>query len=71
MHPLISLINGTNNSKAIKPPVGRHVLDFYKTSFSSDLKAKIKYGQEYYDFNEGGMLSTPPHQIIGDGESIN
>jgi AraC family transcriptional activator of pobA len=29
------------------------------------LGGKLKYGQDYYDFDEGGLLFAAPNQIIG------
>ncbi|MFB5946440.1 helix-turn-helix domain-containing protein [Albibacterium profundi] len=65
-HPLISLIN-FNECKFFNPdnaPV-YDVLDFYKIAFSTQSIGRLKYGQGYYDFDEGTMLFTAPHQLIG------
>ncbi|RZJ66915.1 MAG: AraC family transcriptional regulator [Flavobacterium sp.] len=64
-HPLISLINGTENRTQICMPPGPHVLHFYKISYKTELPEKIKYGQGYYDFDEGGLLFASPNQVIG------
>ena len=63
-HPLISLINGTRYPE-INPPSGSHVLHFYKISYKPLLAGKMKYGQQYYDFDGGGLLFAAPFQIIG------
>ena len=65
LHPLISLINRTNNQPEIKGPSGSHVLNFYKISYKPKLSGKFRYGQGYYDFDEGGLLFAAPNQIIG------
>jgi AraC family transcriptional activator of pobA len=65
-HPLISLIN-FNECKFFNPdnfPV-YDVLNFYKIAFSTQSVGRLKYGQGYYDFNEGTMLFTAPHQLVG------
>lgn len=64
-HPLISLINNTDNqiSDIVIPDYAIH--DFYKIKFITKLSGKIKYGQGYYDFDEGSMLFTAPNQIVG------
>ena len=68
-HPLISLINGANTPVAINSPQGSHVLNFYKISYKPTLGGRVKYGQDYYDFDEGGLLFASPNQIIGsDGD---
>ena len=61
-HPLISLINGVHTPVA---PPENHVLSFYKISYKPKLGGKLKYGQSYYDFDEGGLLFASPGQIIG------
>jgi AraC family transcriptional activator of pobA len=65
LHPLISLINNTNNQIVVSRLPGSHVLNFYKISYRPKLSPKIKYGQDYYDFDEGGLLFASPNQIIG------
>jgi AraC family transcriptional activator of pobA len=64
-HPLIMLINGTNSQVEITRPSGSHVLKFYKISYKRKLSGKLKYGQDYYDFDEGGLLFAAPNQVIG------
>ncbi|WPP48703.1 helix-turn-helix domain-containing protein [Catalinimonas niigatensis] len=63
-HPLISLINGANRDD-MNIPTGSHVLNFYKISYKPRQSARLRYGQNYYDFNEGGLLFASPNQIIG------
>ncbi|WP_415327647.1 helix-turn-helix domain-containing protein [Chryseobacterium sp. MMS23-Vi53] len=64
-HPLISLLNGANNATVLETLPHRHVLSFYKISYKPKLGGKIEYGQDYYDFDEGGLLFAAPGQIIG------
>jgi len=46
-------------------PKGQKVsLDFYKISFKTTFKGQIKYGQGYYDFEEGGLAFLKPKQIV-------
>ncbi len=66
LHPLISLIKPSDNDGELRPPKGSHIMNFYKISFSADSAARIKYGQHYYDFNDGGMVFAAPNQVIGD-----
>ena len=64
MHPLISILN---YGEAIFDPKDFEkgiVLDFYKISFKTTFKGKLKYGQGYYDFEEGGMSFVSPGQIL-------
>lgn len=70
-HPLIALINGIDQPLNIQPPSHRHVLNFYKISYRPYLGGSLKYGQTYFDFNDGGMLFAAPHQIIGGADEEN
>ncbi|MGN6396407.1 MAG: helix-turn-helix domain-containing protein [Mucilaginibacter sp.] len=69
VHPLISFINGEHYQIEPDRILQRHVLGFYKISFKPKLSGKLKYGQGYYDFNEGGLLFASPGQIIGGTEN--
>lgn len=64
-HPLISLINGTHTPFAEHKLPARHVLAYYKVSYKPKLSGRVRYGQGYYDFDEGGLLFAAPGQIIG------
>ncbi len=70
-HPLIALINGIDKPLNIQFPTHRHVLNFYKISYRPYLGGTLKYGQTYFDFNDGGMLFAAPNQIIGNNEGEN
>ncbi|MBS1690476.1 MAG: AraC family transcriptional regulator, partial [Bacteroidetes bacterium] len=56
LHPLISLVNNSNTEPGRSNPPKSHVLSFYKISYKPGLSKKLKYGQDYYDFSEGGLL---------------
>lgn len=71
LHPLITLINGIDKPLNLRPPLHNHVLNFYKISYRPDLGCTLKYGQTYFDFNEGGLLFAAPNQIIGSNEEVN
>lgn len=69
-HPLISLIGGANSQYAMNVPTGSHALNFYKISYKPKLSGgKLKYGQHYYDFDEGGLLFASPGQIVGGNDN--
>ncbi|MFI2743684.1 helix-turn-helix domain-containing protein [Zhouia sp. PK063] len=70
-HPLIALVNGIDQQLNFKSPENDHVLNFYKISFRPQIGGKLKYGQTYFDFNEGGMLFAAPNQIIGVSKDVN
>jgi AraC-like DNA-binding protein len=69
-HPLISILNGAppTSWSALQPQSQPHVLGFYKISYKPKLGGKLKYGQGYYDFDEGGLLFAAPGQVIGSGD---
>ena len=64
-HPLISLVDGATNRIIVGKLPSSHVLHFYKISYKPSLGGKLKYGQDYYDFDEGGLLFAAPNQVIG------
>jgi AraC family transcriptional activator of pobA len=64
-HPLISLVDGATNRIILSNLPYSHVPNFYKISYKPSLGGKLKYGQGYYDFDEGGLLFAAPNQIIG------
>jgi AraC family transcriptional activator of pobA len=64
-HPLISLIGSANVPGEVNLPSGAHVLNFYKISYKTSPSGRLKYGQHYYDFDEGGLLFASPGQIVG------
>ena len=70
-HPLIALINGIDKPFTMKLPTHSHVLSFYKISYRPYLGGTLKYGQTYFDFNNGGMLFAAPNQVIGSSEEEN
>ncbi|MDB5134360.1 MAG: Helix-turn-helix protein [Mucilaginibacter sp.] len=70
VHPLISLINSANTPVEFNRHPQAHVLNFYKISYKPKLSGKLKYGQDYYDFDEGGLLFAAPNQIIGSNSGI-
>lgn len=63
LHPLVALVN--YNKKVNRKNVGRSFLiDFYKVSFKKGFRGKVKYGQGYYDFEEGGLAFLAPNQLV-------
>ncbi len=63
-HPLISVIN----FESIKHLPGDKpislVFDFYSISLKRNFNAKMKYGQQQYDFDEGIMFFISPGQVL-------
>jgi AraC family transcriptional regulator, transcriptional activator of pobA len=63
MHPLISVVH-VSELHAINSDVWKKfTTDFYTISLKNDIQSKIKYGQNYYDFDRGTMIFTAPKQV--------
>lgn len=64
LHPLVSLVDNAEIAidKDQLPP--SFLLNFYKISYKKGLGGKIRYGQNYYDFDEGGLVFTSPNQLL-------
>lgn len=67
VHPLISLIDATQGQVDLCRLPANYVLDFYKISFTTKMGGKFRYGQGYYDFDEGSLLFVAPNQLLGGG----
>ncbi|GGB97028.1 helix-turn-helix domain-containing protein [Dyadobacter sediminis] len=64
VHPLVSFIKIEDmkiSPDALPPSI---VLPFYKIAYKTSLCGKARYGQNYYDFGEGGLVFTAPGQIF-------
>lgn len=69
LHPLISLVeNKDNEIDSGNLPVS-FIYNFYKVSYKKNLSGKLKYGQGYYDFDEGGLFFKAPNQVSANGEN--
>lgn len=64
LHPLISLVNYADIKTPFEEWPKAILPNFYKISFKQNLSGKIKYGQGYYDFDEGGLSFIMPNQVI-------
>lgn len=64
LHPMISLVNNCDIKNFENLVSQTLILNFYKISFIKNLQGKVKYGQSYYDFDEGGMVFISPNQLL-------
>jgi AraC family transcriptional activator of pobA len=64
LHPLVCLVDNTLISVDKDQLPASFLLNFYKISYKKGLNGKIKYGQNYYDFDEGGLVFTSPNQLL-------
>jgi len=69
-HPLVALVDYNSVSNEVFPKGQKVSLDFYKISFKPTFTGQIKYGQGYYDFEEGGLAFLKPKQIVFPPEDI-
>ena len=70
LHPMIALVDYNNVTAEMLPKGQKISMDFYKISFKLTFKGKTKYGQGYYDFEEGGLAFLKPKQIVVSPENI-
>jgi AraC family transcriptional regulator, transcriptional activator of pobA len=64
-HPLISIIDYAAMECSPEIDATNLVFDFYQISIKRGLNAKLKYGQQQYDFDEGVMFFISPNQVLG------
>ncbi len=63
-HPSISVINLKDVQSTRDPSVTSVVFNFYSIWLEKDVQQKIRYGQSYFDFDEGVMIFIAPGQIL-------
>lgn len=64
VHPLVSVVRFEDMRNIAGHP-SSWVLDFYAIALKRNFHAKLKYGQQSYDFDEGIMTFMAPGQKIG------
>jgi AraC family transcriptional activator of pobA len=64
LHPLISLVDYSKIRTDTTELEKGILFNFYKISYKKNYTGKIKYGQSYYDFDEGGLSFVSPNQVI-------
>jgi len=63
IHPLVSVIQ-VSELHAIDSDVWKKfTTNFYTVSLKYNIQSKVKYGQNYYDFDKGTMTFTAPKQV--------
>ncbi|PSR55569.1 AraC family transcriptional regulator [Adhaeribacter arboris] len=63
-HPLISVLNMALFKDVCSVMYGSYVYNFYSVCIKKDFNGKLKYGQNYYDFDAGVMTFFSPGQVI-------
>lgn len=64
LHPLIALVDYKDAQLEALEKGQKLSLDFYKITFKKEFSGQTKYGQGYYDFQEGGLAFMKPKQIV-------
>jgi AraC-like DNA-binding protein len=64
LHPLVAVANYDITKIIIENVDRSFLIDFYKVSFKKAFKGQLKYGQGYYDFEEGGLAFLAPNQLV-------
>jgi AraC-like DNA-binding protein len=70
-HPLISVIDYSTINCIPEIESTNWIFDFYNISIKRGLNAKLKYGQQAYDFDDGVMFFISPNQIFGIEPDLN
>ncbi|MCD0465408.1 helix-turn-helix transcriptional regulator [Flavobacterium sp. ENC] len=64
LHPMISCTD-MKEINIVPNELGHSfILDFYKIALKDNTCGKARYGQNYYDFGEGGLVFSAPGQLF-------
>jgi AraC family transcriptional regulator, transcriptional activator of pobA len=63
-HPLISVVDYALIKRPVDIGEMNLIFDFYQISIKRGINAKLKYGQQEYDFDEGVMFFGAPNQVF-------
>ncbi|GAB4039015.1 helix-turn-helix domain-containing protein [Spirosoma jeollabukense] len=63
-HPMVSVINLGEIKCYLDESLRSVIYNFYSICIKKDFKGKMKYGQNYYDFDEGVMTFFSPGQVV-------
>ncbi len=69
-HPLVSVIDFTTLSFEHSDVWGSFTYDLYCIAIKKGASGKFRYGQADYDFDEGMMSFTQPHQVFSVTEGM-
>ena len=63
-HPLVSVYNFEDLKYLNENEPKSLILDFYSIALKKNANAKMRYGQQEYDFDEGLMSFLAPRQVL-------
>ncbi|WP_343690924.1 helix-turn-helix transcriptional regulator [Chitinophaga sp.] len=74
LHPLVSVFRVTDIRLEDAAIWKQYAVNFYSISLKKGVQGKIKYGQQYYDFDKGTMTFVAPKQVqsldLSDGDVL-
>lgn len=62
-HPLVAIVDFTKVEESFAKGT-RISTDFYSIMFKNYCSNKIKYGRQFYDFQEGNLICIAPKQVV-------
>lgn len=63
LHPLVSVVNVADMRFSDNAVWEQFSLNFYCVSLKKGIAGKVRYGQQYYDFDKGLMTFVAPKQV--------
>jgi AraC family transcriptional activator of pobA len=63
-HPLVSIIDLKQTHSIANEIADSIVFNFYSVWLEKDASTKLRYGQQYFDFEEGSMIFIAPGQVL-------
>ncbi|WP_333577428.1 helix-turn-helix domain-containing protein [Sphingobacterium sp.] len=70
LHPMISMFNLDDVNIIPDELPEMMVLNYYKIAYKTNIASQVKYGQNHYDFSEGGLIFTAPNQLFESPDEI-
>jgi AraC family transcriptional activator of pobA len=70
-NPLITIIDHAQKINAFATDHKKFTFGLYNISIKKDFKGQLKYGKNFYDFDEGSMSFIAPNQVLNiDDETV-
>ena len=66
LHPLISVIDLAKVERSHRVADAQYRLDLYSIACKK-IEGSFRYGRTHYDFSEGSLMFTAPHQVLSPG----
>jgi AraC-like DNA-binding protein len=64
VHPLVSVIDLKDITLISDESLPNIIFNFYSVWLEKDVHGKIRYGQNYFDFDNGAMIFISPGQVV-------